>query len=197
MEINIDGKTGVVLGRTTPVFSELDETIKGMIKYYKEGKKLIFFTVSPSIKKKIKVERITTGYKKKTYNLCYGIINHKEQIGYIDNYMKYVYLIPLRDIEFKMVYIYELNEQNNIHIHGLIYSKELQTEYDLNNFRRMVSSHPFTIQNMVINKQKRFIDWMNNIVYYDETKKDIEIYLKKQPELLKKYNFIFYNNIIV
>lgn len=144
--------------------------------------RVVKFTVSPNSKLRLTVLR-----ENKKYQYRYDMCNHKEQYDYLNEYMKRVYL-PNLDVSSRIEWCYELNESNNMHIHGMIIDKTIQDDYDLQAFRKNIMSHPMTVNNMV-KKARRLTDWMNNICYIDtiEGYYEYKNYMNKQMAIKKRY----------
>jgi len=144
--------------------------------------KVLYVTISPNAKTSHETERsyrvdktLTT---KKRLKVMYQEMTHREQANYLRYYLEHVYC-PVLDPEDRAVIIHELNESNNLHYHMLLYCPSIQTEYDLQAFRKTIAVHPFTIRNR---HKGSIMDYMNNIVYADHPLKTFDEYFTKQEK---------------
>lgn len=144
----------------------------------KENKHVVFITISPNPSKKYSILR---GSKK--IKIQYNNMTHDEQHRYLHEYISAVY-VSIFEYKDWMYYVYEINEDNNLHVHGILYSESIQTEYDLKCLQKTVYSHQLTVYNRATGSKR---DYMNNIVYYDNKHKDLIEYLSKQKDI--KNNF--------
>lgn len=153
----------------------------------KNGLQIVFFTISPN--PKMKIDTIEDGKKCKR---LYGMLKHSDQHKYLEYYVRNVYL-KVVDPEDKMFYVYETNEDNNLHIHGYWYSPAIQTDYELDSIRKTVYSNKLTIKNMVRRGGKMPKDWMNSMVYLTEQVKEHINYMDKQRSIKLRFPDQVYN----
>lgn len=132
-----------------------------LIEIYKRSQKVVFITVSPNPKRRHKFLR-----SDKKINVSYQNMTHEEQYDYLTEYIRYVYANIMEHKDW--IYIaYEVNKDNNLHAHMLLFSESIQTDYDIKALQKTAYAHPMTVYNRCNNK-----DYMNNIVFLDEDKID-------------------------
>jgi len=90
-----------------------------------------------------------------------------------------------------MFIVFEHNKDNNLHCHALLYNSAIQTDADLNCFRKEIFSEPMTILNLN-KKNKKPIDFMNNIVYVDDSVTERFKYMQKEEALWSHFKPIYY-----
>lgn len=147
----------------------------------KDNLKSVFITISPSAKKTHQAKRLI-GKKWKTVKTAYMAMTHQEQWQYLNAYMENVYIRLMEHGDW-FYYVYEINESNNLHIHGILFSYSIQDEYSLKALQKTVYSHPMTLYNM---DKKNRRDYMNEIVYFNGDINHIIKYFGKQNEI-KEY----------
>lgn len=161
--------------------------------YYKRGKRMIFITVSPnpSTRHSINIDRGYSVHKPramraamvKNIKVEYKHMPHAEQYKYLFAYINDVYLEIMEHEDF-MYIVYEINGDGNLHAHALLYSNTLQDEYDLAALRKQVFCHYKT----QANTKRGGRDYMNNIVYLEESKiSDVIEYLMKDQQIKNKF----------
>lgn len=152
-----------------------------LIDIYSRNKHVVFVTISPNPKKKYKI--IRDGSKtNKRISVSYQNMTHDEQYEYIREYIRDVYARLMEHTDW-MYIIYEVNQDNNMHAHMLLYSDSIQDDYDIKALQKTVYSNIKTVYNRVQNK-----DYMNNIVYLDKDKIDYIIdYFTKDKNIKKKF----------
>lgn len=155
-----------------------------LLDHIKGHKKMIFITVSPNASKKHPVIR---SHNNKSYKLkvSYQNMTHQEQYEYLQLYMKNTYLKYL-ELDDWIYGIYELNENNNLHMHMLLYSPSIQDEYGLKCLQKTIYAEPCTQYNMNKKKQSDYVrrlsapvDYMNEIVWFNENVEHIIQYFSK------------------
>lgn len=156
---------------------KLTETIQ-------KKERVVYITIDPNTESKHAVIR-EVKRKKVTIKVAYKFMTHEEQYEYINNYIDEVYLKLMEHGDW-IYWIYELTETGNMHMHALLYSKSLQDDYDLQALRKTVYSHPYTIYNMSRKGAKR-IDYMNEIVYWNQDLKHINEYFTKDSFIKNKF----------
>lgn len=166
IHINCTNKEAVI------TLVELRQKLKTI---YSDKEKALWITISPNPKTRHKVQRLT-----KTYNMIYQTMTHGEQYNYLQSYMCNVY-VPLMEHTDWIYIIYEYNADNNIHCHMMMYSKSIQDSYDIKALQKTIYVNPMTIINLKKGSNK---DWMNNIVYLDESKVDEQVeYIQKDKDI--------------
>lgn len=167
--------------------SALEELRSRVVNLTKDGNYCIFLTISPNPKSRHPVVRDLKG-KQKTLQMAYKMMTHDEQHAYLQRFIKTVYIDNLDPGDF-LFYAFETNSDNNLHLHGFLYSKDLQTEYELKSLQKTVYSHPMTIYNLAKPKPGRTpTDYMNNMFYIknDDPTKDVYQkleYIQKETEI--------------
>jgi hypothetical protein len=136
--------------------------------------KPIFVTISPNPKTK----HICLRHKKSNIKLPYGKLPQEVQYEYCIRILKQCYL-QLLSGSYTVYGTWELNQDNNVHLHFLIDSEKIQTDYDLNIFRRDILCCPLVFMNL--NKLKSH-DYMNNIVFLNKPFEDIIEYMDKDND---------------
>lgn len=165
----------------------LVELRKMLMDIYKKGRQVIFFTVSPN--PNLGCDK-TVGKKKIKHT--YMNMTHKEQHEYLECYMQTVY-VPYLDPEDWMFYIYELNESNNLHVHGLMFINLARNPYDLKSIQKTIFAERMTQAN-IAKKSIKKIDYMNNIVYLDGDRiNEKSAYLFKQSDIKGTFPDTFYS----
>lgn len=145
------------------------------------GKNIVFITISPNPKTTHTVCRL-----KRKAKMAYGMLTHEEQYKYMESYIKDVYL-RLMEPSDMISWVYELNKDNNLHVHALLYSDTIQDEYSIQCLRKTVYSNIETIRNKA--KGAKYVDWMNSIVYvYPDKLEETINYLNKQNSIKDYYS---------
>lgn len=158
-----------------------------------KGRKMLFITVSPNPNATHACMREKNG-KDKSFKLAYKILSHKEQHQYLFNYINAVYVDQMETGDW-FYYVFETNSDNNLHVHGIMYSKDIQDDYSLKCLQKTVYVHPKTIVNLPKknpNSSKAPKDYMNNIFYVDESDPTKGImqkieYLTKETDIKKHF----------
>lgn len=122
--------------------------------------KLIFFTISPPAHAKVEC-LVSKDKKNKTVKIPYERLSLHNQKAFIDKYFQNVYSPHIQDY----YYCYEINSNNNLHVHGFIYDPFIQSEYDMACFRDTINKHHQTLKYM---KNVKLFKYFNCIVYCDE-----------------------------
>lgn len=179
----------LVLSTTQPG-AELSVVLPPLIATIKSrGHRAIFVTVSPNPSTAHEVKpRAINEYRKnfKVSKVMYQYMTHQEQYDYIIKYLRKVYTSLLEHDDW-MYIVFELNQQNNLHAHAILYSPSLQNEYDIRALQKTVYSDPMTIHNLS-RKMKTKIDYMNSIFYIDHDKLDEKVlYIQKDMTIKKAY----------
>jgi len=149
--------------------------------YNDDHQKLVFITVSPNPNKKYKIKR-----ENKIRTIKYTAMTHEEQYKYLIEYIRKVYVNLMEHTDW-MYIIFEVNQNNELHSHMLLYSKSIQDDYDIRALQKTVYSNQLTQYNKSGNK-----DWMNNIVYLDKSRIDWAIdYFNKDQSIKKIFPDIY------
>jgi len=153
------------------------------------NKKVIFLTISPNPSTSHEVSRfVKNTVKSKKYRVPYKLLTHEEQHAYLQKYIQRVY-IDLLDSSDWLYYVFETNSDNNLHVHGFLFSNDLQDEYSIKMLQKNVYTNPMTVMNMARMKNgKSPKDYMNNLFYIDDSDKTKGILQKL--EYIKKENSI-------
>lgn len=142
-----------------------------------DDKSVVYFTISPNPSKRYKISRFN-----KQVKVSYSAMTHEEQYKYLHEYISNVYIRLMEHTDW-VYYIYERNENNDLHIHALMFSKSIQNAYDLEALRKTIYAHPMTQFNLKVKK-----DYMNNICYLQPGNLDYILeYFNKQTQI--KINF--------
>jgi len=160
------------------------------------GNKSVFFTISPWAKGRHNVERTKekmVGGKRKMVTVkarpTYECMSTEEQFEYLERYVREVY-ISLLDPEDVLMYVYEMNSSNLLHVHGLLCSHDLQDDVAMKFFQHTVKCDPMTQANMPPKSNR---DYCNNIVFCDSLEKTFK-YLSKDQDIKKRFPDKFHGN---
>lgn len=145
--------------------------------------RIMYITINPNANKKHDVHRkyasSRTTVARVKHKVTYGTMTHAEQYTYLCDYFDTVYS-PLIEPEDRVFIITERTElNNNLHFHVLFFSPSIQSDYDLNCFRKTVQVHPYTLRNKGKDSQR---DYMNNIVFATNPMKTFDEYFTKQDK---------------
>lgn len=155
-----------------------------LIETISKHERVVYITIDPNTESKHSVKRVVKG-KNVTIKVAYKFMTHEEQYNYLNEYISEVYIKLMEHTDW-IYWIYELTESGNMHIHGLLYSKSIQDDYDLQALRKTAYSHPYTIYNMSRKGAKR-IDYMNEIVYWNQDIEHIKKYFTKDMDIKNKF----------
>lgn len=138
---------------------------------------VLFVTISPNPKTLHKVRRNIGGRRNVECKMRYEQLPQKVQYGYCLDVIRRCYL-PFLSGDTKLVGTTELNKAGNVHMHLLIEDpviKNNQTRLQM--LRRDIYNCDDTIKNLPNSKKK--VDWMNNIVFVNDTIEDRASYMDK------------------
>lgn len=135
----------------------------------------IFVTISPNPSVLVPVRRVssTTG-KMLNCKLPYGKLPQRIQYDYCLKVVKTVYNYSA---DTKYFCTWELNKQGNVHFHLLYCDPLINSDVSMQIFRRDILNHDIVIRNMC--KGKKMVDYMNNIVFVNDSIEDRFNYLTK------------------
>lgn len=136
-----------------------------------ETTETLFITISPS--PKALTSTILKG--KSVKRVPYSVLTFQEQAEYIINYFRRTYYCYFND-NYKMLMTFELNQNGCTHAHVLVYDEDIQNNYDLVNLRKNIFREPLTLSNM---SKKGHVDYMNNIVFTNDSLEDRIRYMFK------------------
>jgi len=154
----------------------------------------MFVTISPNPSTKHKVSR-----KSRQCTLRYDQLTQIKQYQYCIRVIERCYL-PFLSGDTLLVGTTELNKEKNIHMHLMIYDPKLKASNrsKLSMFQRDIYCCEDTLQNLTkkgLNGQKP-VDWMNNIVKFDDTVKTYEELLQYMDKDHAENQFIFENIVL-
>jgi len=154
--------------------------------------RVIFATVSPNPMTRHACIKKVNG-KVLNLKMPYGMMTQRLQYDYIIKYIRSCYL-PFLDGNVSLVGTWELNKQGNVHFHMLIQADNIQSDIQLQIFRRDVYNCVMTIDNMNVIKKKHTvpIDYMNNIVYMTDSIEQRLDYMDKDYD--KTFNNIYFTS---
>lgn len=131
----------------------------------------MFFTISPPSNMKVECVVVSSKGKRKSCKSLFNKLSLQNQKVWIHRYFNLVYRPHLE----KYFFIHEINESNNLHIHGILYDHDIKTEYDLRCFRDTINKHWRTLE--IINNPKLF-QRFNHIVFVEDIE-HVQQYLSK------------------
>lgn len=152
----------------------------------KRKQKMVYITISPNANVRTPVKR-SYNNRSTIIKVKYRDLSHVEQYNYLQLVMKNSYLKYIEPEDW--IYgIYEINEDNNLHIHMLLYSPQIQDEYSLQALRKTIYAEVLTQRNMD-KRPKKPQDWMNEIVWLEWERLDYVIdYFMKQTEIKNEFS---------
>lgn len=130
---------------------------------------LLFFTISPPSSHKVECYVKSCNNKKVLKRIPYNKLSLNNQKIFLNRYFDKVY----KPYVMSYIYVYELNNSNNLHVHGLICDLDIRSTYDLACFRDTINKHHVTLS---ICQNPKLFKILNNIVYvedYDHVQKYI------------------------
>ena len=140
-------------------FTKQVAIIKPLVDYCnKTSGRPIFISISPWERMKVNT-RIKS--KKINVKMEYGMLPQRCQLEWIQRYFKRVYLSCAPNAEY--IGVVEHNKRGNVHVHIILWDKDINTDYDMDILRNYVNHNLETI----IACGKRKTKYMNNIVYCD------------------------------
>lgn len=145
-------------------------------------KNVVFFTISPPTNTKVDAYIIHNG-KRKFAKIPYDRLSLKNQQAFINRYFNVAYK-PYID---KYIYIYEINKAGNLHAHGLIYDKEIKSEYDLRCLRDTINKHPRTL---LMVKNPKLFNILNCVVYADNLNETMNYISKDLDQSIKHFGYM-------
>lgn len=145
--------------------------------------KVMFCTISPNPNLKHKCLRINhrTG-KRVNVSIPYGKLPQSCQYEYCMNVLKSAYNFSN---DTKLFGTWELNKKGDVHFHFIMSDPRINSEDMLQVFRRDVLNTPIVLLNL----GKQFKDWMNNIVFVNDTIYDRIKYMTKSNNLGKPFPY--------
>lgn len=145
---------------------------------------IIFFTISPPANMKIDCYVIDVKTNKRvSKRIPFKKLTMRNQIKVLNRYFNQVYK-PHCD---KYFYVYEINNNNNIHVHGLIVSSDVKTQYDLLCFRDTVNKHHVTLSHV---DNPKLFKVFNNIVYCNDLNHVCEYISKDLDQSLPQFGYM-------
>lgn len=165
---------------------------------HKGGSKLVFITISPNptvthnmLRSRETLTPSGRTRSPKVYKIQYSQMTHDEQYQYLEHYIREVYVHQLELDDF-IYWVYELNSNNDLHIHAILYSPDVQDIMGLKGLRKLVYSQFMTQKNLPKKGVKK--DYMNNIVYVDDALTTID-YLLKDNTLQTTYSPAYWGSL--
>lgn len=151
----------------------------------------MFITISPSPSTMVTQVRFIEGIgnkgKVKKVTLPYGRLRQIEQYRYCLRVVKSCYRYSYHT---RIFGTWELNKAGNVHFHLLMTDKNIKTETDLHMFRKDVLNCEMVMDNLRGHSK----DYMNNIVYVNDTIEERLKYMKKDMETnLSIFPYFFIN----
>lgn len=144
---------------------------------------VLFITISP--KPTVMVDTIRKSeLKNRKIKVPYKLLPEQEKYYYCLKIIRDCYLEWLTK-PYELVGTWELNKSGHLHVHFLLCSPELKTEYDIRLLRNHVSSCNEVIKNMSSKRNAK--DYMNNIVYVDRDISEVIEYMDKDHEMRDRY----------
>lgn len=131
----------------------------------------LFVTISPNPKVLHRVYRRVDG-KRKLFKVAYSKLPQRVQYEYCMNVLRAAYNYSDGT---KILGSWELNEKGDVHLHFLMYDVHIRTETQLKIFRRDVLNTPVVYDNLPPSQ----IDYMNNIVYVNDSIQERIDYIMK------------------
>lgn len=146
----------------------------------------IFVTISPSPYVKVEMIMKNREGKQRVVKRPYGMCKQDHQYLYCMKCLQDDYIELISD-KAQLIGIAEMNKSGNIHLHLLINDPMIRNTVQMEIFRRDVLNGWKTQQNIKAGNTKGR-DWMNNIVYVNQSKEDIVHYfMKQQHEMLPRF----------
>lgn len=145
----------------------------------------LFVTISPNPKTLHTCVKQIKG-KSVDVKIRYNLLPHKQQYEYC---MRIVERCYNYSNDTQIYGSWEFNKEGNVHFHFLMHDPNIQTNTDLIILRRDVLNHPSVMLNLIKGRKGDIHDWMNNIVYVNDSipirfeyiQKDIDETLKHFP----------------
>lgn len=147
--------------------------------------KSLFITISPNPKLKHRVRR-TVNNKNVTIALAYSMLKQTEQYEYCKSVLR-TYIYSDKTVMFAT---WELNKSGNVHFHALVYDPHIKTETMLKIYRRDIGNTDYAISNLT---KGTGTDYMNNIVYVNDSITDRFNYMTKDFEDDMYMPYLSYN----
>lgn len=146
---------------------------------------ILFFTISPPANMKVDCHVITRN-KRKSCKVLYSKLSLQNQKIWLHKYFNLVYRAHVD----KYIFVHEINESNNLHIHGIIYEQDIRNDYDLRCFRDSINKHWRTLE--IIQNPKLF-QRFNHIVFVTDLI-HVQQYLSKELRQ-SKYHFGYVTHV--
>jgi len=147
----------------------------------------MFVTISPNPKHKHKTFRFNNNGKRTSVQIPYGKLTQFDQYHYCLRVVRSTYLYSS---DTKIFGTWELNLQGNVHFHLLISDPQITNDTHLKMFQRDVLNSNLVFSNLT----KGMIDYMNNIVFVNDSVKDRFKYILKDMDVnLQIYPYYAHN----
>lgn len=131
-----------------------------------------------------------TKIKYKDIKKPYALLPQKSQYDYCMQYIETSYLQFIQG-DYEMLGVVEFDGCDNIHAHFLINADRINDSVELGMLRRDILNDPITIKNL---KTKHSKDWMNSIVFVNDSEDDrIDYFMKDQDKILKHFKNYYYS----
>jgi len=151
-----------------------------------EKRPCLFVTISPNPSTVLKL-KMTKRMNKPIER--YKNVPYKVQQAYIEKVIITCYL-ELLPKEVKLVGCYEFNKTGQLHAHLLIQTDFIKNDIDLTVFRRDIMNCELVMNN----RKKDNNDYMNNIVFVnDSIAERVKYMMKTGKDMLKYFPNIYYN----
>lgn len=144
----------------------------------------IFFTISPPANMKVDCYIIDVKTRTRvSKKIPYYKLTMRNQTKVIDRYFAQVYK-PHCD---SYIYVYEVNQSNNIHVHGLIMAENVLSKYDLLCFRDTINKHHATLAHV---KNPKLYQHFNDIVYCNDLNHVCEYISKDLEDSMPQFGYM-------
>jgi len=140
----------------------------------------LFCTISPNPNKKHICTKTSNG-RRINVKIPYGKLPQRVQYDYCIKILKQCY----NNSTLTKIYgSWELNKEGNVHFHFLMYDPGIKTNTTLKIFQRDVLNCEVTLDNMT--KKGNMVDWMNNIVFVNDSIRERIDYMHKDLEQMSE-----------
>lgn len=147
----------------------------------------VFCTISPNPATKHGNDVIVRGKKTKV-QVPYGKLPQRKQYEYCLRVLNEY----INTDETKIFGTWELNKDGNVHFHFILTDPKIKNETSLQIFRRDILNTELVMRNL---SNKKMIDYMNNIVFVNDSVEKRIDYITKDMQMNLEIMPYFYRNI--